>query len=174
MKLQFIVNTRWDEAAMRVYAAVNQAALSTPLSRKVSKIAAVAILVFGVVVMVLKGFQLVYSLIIIIGLLLLFSQRAGISRATRRLTRALGSKSRTVDYRFGESSFEAAAQGGDSDRVAYEKLTRLVETKEYIFLFTAPGVAHILRKDDFTLGNSDGLLAFLAEKTGKQPEKLEL
>ena len=49
-----------------------------------------------------------------------------------------------------------------------------METKDYLFLFVGPGKAHILGKGDFTQGDSAGLLAFLAEKTGKQPEKLEL
>lgn len=174
MKLQYIVNTVWDEKAMDIYAAVNQASQSTPLSRKVSFCTALAILAFGITVMLLKGFQLVYSFIIIIGLLLLTSQPAGRRRARRRLMRALGRERRNIDYRFGDNFFEAAAQGGDTDQVAYEKLTRLVETKEYLFLFTAPGVAHILGKQDFTQGTPDSLLHFLAEKTGKQPEKLEL
>lgn len=174
MKLQYIVNTVWDEKAMDIYAAVNQASQSTPLSRKVSICAALAILGFGIAVMVLKGFQLVYSFIIIIGLLLLISQPAGRRRARRRLMRALGRESRNIDYRFGDNFFEAAAQGGDTDRVAYEKLTRVVETRGYVFLFTAPGVAHILGKQDFTQGTPEGLLAFLSEKTGRQPEKMEL
>ena len=49
-----------------------------------------------------------------------------------------------------------------------------METKDYLFLFVGPGKAHILGKGDFAQGDSAGLLAFLAEKTGKQPEKLEL
>ncbi len=88
--------------------------------------------------------------------------------------RALGGKRQQVDYRFGENGFDAAPAGGAAEHLSYGALTRLVETKDYLFLFVGPGKAHILGKADFAQGDSAGLLAFLAEKTGKQPEKLEL
>ncbi len=157
MKLQYIVHTTWDEKAMTAYAAVIQAGQSTPLSRTVSRVVALAILAFGVTVMLVRGFQLVHSFILLIGLM-----------------RALGGKRQQVDYRFGENGFDAAPAGGAAEHLSYGALTRLVETKDYLFLFVGPGKAHILGKADFAQGDSDGLLAFLTEKTGKQPEKLEL
>lgn len=174
MKLQYIVHTTWDEKAMTAYAAVNQAGQSTPLSRVVSRVVALAILAFGIVVMIVRGFQLVHSFILLIGLLLLFSQPMGLARSRRRLMRALGGKRQQVDYRFGENGFDAAPAGGAAEHLSYDALTRLVETKDYLFLFVGPGKAHILGKADFAQGDSAGLLAFLTEKTGKQPEKLEL
>ena len=117
MKLQYIVHTTWDEKAMTAYAAVIQAGQSTPLSRTVSRVVALAILAFGVTVMLVRGFQLVHSFILLIGLLLLFSQPMGLARSRRRLMRALGGKRQQVDYRFGENGFDAAPAGGAAEHL---------------------------------------------------------
>lgn len=165
MKLLYVVNTKHDAEAYRVYAKVHMDARVTTASRIFSLVSALVILAGGVLAIVNQGFKLLYVATVVVGLLVLFGRPLGLWRMRNRLLKNAQDLQNTFDYRFGESTFEVSYPG-ESQTYAYGKILRIVETEAYYFVYVDERMAHILPKKDFAQGNAAAFGAFLSEKSG--------
>lgn len=165
MKLLYIINTRHDAEAYRVYAKVHMEGRATPLTKAISILVGLFITAGGVLAAVRQGPKLLYILSILVGVLCVFSQPLGLWRMRRRLLANAQNIQMTIDYRFGEDNF-SVAYADQSQQVPYGEIKRVVETPGYYFVYTDIRMAHILPKKDFTQGDAAAFGRFLTEKTG--------
>lgn len=165
MKMLYVVNTRHDADAYRVYARVHMDGRVTVASQIFSLISGLVILTGGVLATVNQGPRLLYIATIIVGLLVLFGKPLGLWRMRNRLIKNAQDMQTTFDYRFGENTF-AVSYPGVSEAVPYGKITRIVETEDYYFVYTDVRMAHILPKKHFTQGDTKGFGKFIGEKSG--------
>ena len=74
-------------------------------------------------------------------------------------------------YEFGEESFTSVQNGnGFSENISlrYDKLDKVIETKEYFLLSPRSGSAYIIARSDITEGTPDELRAILRKNMGKR------
>lgn len=62
---------------------------------------------------------------------------------------------------------------GASTRWSYDKILRLVDTKEYIVFAMGKNYAQVYQKSQLKGGTADGFCSFLEQKTGKAMEHLD-
>lgn len=165
MKLLYIVNTRHDPDAYRVYAKVHMEGRATPLTKAISVLIGLLITAGGVMAVAQQGPRLLYVITILVGILCVFSQPLGLWRMRRRLVKNAQDIQMNIDYRFGEEGF-TVTYPGQTEQVPYSGLKRIVETPDYYFVYTDVRMAHILPKKHFTQGDAAGFGAFLTEKSG--------
>ena len=165
MKILYIVNTRHDPEAYRVYAKVHMEGRATPMTKAISAIIGLLITAGGVLAVARQGPKVLYLITIVVGVLCVFSQPLGLWRMRRRLVKNAQDIQMNIDYRFGEESF-TVTYPGQTEQVAYGDLKRIVETPGYFFVYTDIRMAHILPKAHFTQGDAAGFGAFLTEKSG--------
>ena len=144
MKMFYVVNTKHDADAYRVYARVHMDGRVTLVNRVIS---------------------LVAGLLIIVGLLTLAGKPIGLLRMRNRLMKSADDIQTTFDYRFGDNAFDVSYPG-DSMSFAYGSVSRIVETEAYFFVYTDKRMAHILPKKHFAQGDAKSFGAFISEKTG--------
>lgn len=165
MKLLYVVNTRHDAEAYRVYARVHLDGKATPSAKIIAVVIGMAALSGGILAVVKQGPRLLYILTILFGLLALLGQQIGLWRMQRQLLKNSVDLQTVYDYRFGETAFDVTYPGS-SQSISYRDLKKLVETRDYYFLYTDIRMAHILPKKDFTQGSAAGFGSFVAEKSG--------
>lgn len=165
MKMIYVVNTKHDADAYRVYARVHMDGRVTVVSQIFSLISGLVILAGGVLATVNQGPRLLYVATIIVGLLVLFGKPLGLWRMRNRLVKNAQDIQTTFDYRFGENAFDVSYPG-QSESVAYGTITRIVETEDYYFVYTDVRMAHILPKKHFTQGDAKSFGKFISEKSG--------
>ncbi len=165
MKLLYLVNTRHDAEAYRVYARVHMDGKATKSAKNTAFIIGALSLVGGVFAVVKQGPKLLYVATVLFGLLCLFAQQIGLWRMQRGLMKNAANLQTTYDYRFGETTFDVTYPG-QSESVPYTALQRIVETEGYYFLYTDIRFAHILPKKDFRQGDAKAFGGFIAGKSG--------
>lgn len=69
-----------------------------------------------------------------------------------------------MEYDFYEDHVYVAGEG--SMNIKYNKLTRLVQDENYLYLFLAKDSMCMLERDSLRPADPEGFMAFLAEKTG--------
>ncbi len=165
MKLLYLVNTRHDADAYRVYARVHMDGKATKSAKTTALAVGLFCLAGGAVAVVQQGPKLLYVATILFGLLCLFAQQIGLFRMQRGLLKNAENLQTTFDYRFSDSGFDVTFPG-QSESVPYSGLKRIVETEGYYFLYTDIRFAHILPKKDFAQGDAKAFGAFIAQKSG--------
>ncbi len=165
MKMLYLVNTRHDADAYRVYARVHMDGKATNSAKMTAYIIGALSLVGGLFAVVKQGPKLLYVATVIFGLLCLLAQQIGLMRMQRGLMKNAGNMQTTFDYRFGETTFDVTYPG-QSESVPYTGLQRIVETEGYYFLYTDIRFAHILPKKDFSQGDAKTFGTFIAQKSG--------
>ncbi len=165
MKMLYVVNTRHDADAYRVYARVHMDGKATNSAKITACVIGALSLVGGVFAVVRQGPKVLYIATILFGLLCLLGQQIGLWRMQRGLMKNAQDLQTTFDYRFGETGFDVTYPG-QSESVPYTGLKRIVETEGYYFLYTDIRFAHILPKKDFAQGDAAGFGAFVARKSG--------
>lgn len=165
MKLLYVVNTRHDADAYRVYARVHLDGKATLSSKLIAVVIGLAALSGGILAVVKQGPRLLYILTILFGLLALLGQQIGLWRMRRQLLKNSADLQTVYDYRFGDTAFDVTYPG-HSESIPYTQLKKLVETADYYFLYTDIRMAHILPKKDFTQGDAAAFGRFVAERSG--------
>ena len=165
MKLLYVVNTRHDADAYRVYSRVHMDGKATKSAKITALVVGVAALSGGVMAVVKQGPKLLYLATILFGLLALLGQHIGLYRMQRQLTKNAQNMDMTIDYRFGETAFDVTYPG-QSESISYKDLKKIVETAGYYFLYTDICMAHILPKKDFAQGSAAEFGKFVAERSG--------
>lgn len=165
MKLLYVVNTRHDTNAYRVYSRVHMDGKATPSAKGTAYIVGGLSLAGGLMAVVRQGPRLLYLATILFGLLCLLGQWIGLWRMQRQLVKNAANMETTFDYRFGETAFDVTYPG-TSESVPYQELKKIVETEGYYFLYTDIRMAHILPKKDFSQGDARTFGQFIAEKSG--------
>ena len=165
MKMLYVVNTKQDADAYRVYARVHMDGRVTRINQVVSLLAGLLITAGGVVATVQQGPKLLYIASIIMGLLVLFGRPLGLWRMQNRLTKSARDIPTAFDYRFGENAFDVSYPD-QSMSYPYGNVSRIVETQDYYFVYTDVRMAHILPKKDFTQGDAKSFGKFISEKAG--------
>ena len=165
MKLPYVVNTRHDADAYRVYSRVHMDGKATPSAKGTAYIVGALSVVGGAVAVVKQGPKALYVATILFGLLCLLGQWIGLWRMQRQLLKNAADLQTTFDYRFGEIAFDVTYPGS-SESVSYKDLKKIVETEGYYFLYTDIRMAHILPKKDFSQGDAKAFGKFIAEKSG--------
>ena len=170
MKLLYVVNTRHDTDAYRVYSKVHMDGKATRSAKITALVVGLAALSGGVMAVVKQGPRLLYIATILFGLLALLGQYIGLWRMQRQLTKNAQNMDMKIDYRFGETAFDVIYPG-QSESISYKDLKRIVETAGYYFLYTDVRMAHILPKKDFSQGEAAGFGKFVAQKSGLELEQ---
>ena len=170
MKLLYVVNTRHDADAYRVYSRVHMDGKATRSAKITALVVGVAALSGGIMAVVNQGPRLLYLATILFGLLALLGQHIGLWRMQRQLSQNAQNMDMTIDYRFGETAFDVTYPG-QSESVSYKDLKRIVETAGYYFLYTNVRMAHILPKKHFSQGDAAAFGKFVAEKSGLELQK---
>ena len=170
MKLLYVVNTRHDTDAYRVYSKVHMDGKATRSAKITALVVGLAALSGGVMAVVKQGPRLLYIATILFGLLALLGQYIGLWRMQRQLTKNAQNMDMKIDYRFGETAFDVTYPG-QSESISYKDLKRIVETAGYYFLYTDVRMAHILPKKDFSQGEAAGFGKFVAQKSGLELEQ---
>ena len=170
MKLLYVVNTRHDADAYRVYSKVHMDGKATRSAKITALVVGLAALSGGVMAVVKQGPRLLYIATILFGLLALLGQYIGLWRMQRQLTKNAQNMDMKIDYRFGETAFDVTYPG-QSESISYKDLKRIVETAVYYFLYTDVRMAHILPKKDFSQGEAAGFGKFVAQKSGLELEQ---
>lgn len=165
MKLLYVVNTRHDADAYRVYARVHMDGKATRSAKITAVVIGLAALTGGILAVVKQGPRLLYILTVLFGLLALLGQQIGLWRMRRQLLKNSADLQTVYDYRFGDAAFDVTYPG-HSESVSYRELKKLVETEGYYFLYTDIRMAHILPKKDFTQGDAAAFGRFVAERSG--------
>lgn len=165
MKMLYVVNTKHDADAYRVYARVHMDGKATPSAKGIALIVGGLALAGGVMAVIKQGPKLLYLATILFGLLALLGQWIGLQRMQRQLIKNAANMDMTIDYRFGETAFDVTYPG-QSESIAYKDLQKIVETEGYYFLYTDIRMAHILPKKDFSQGDAKTFGRFVAEKSG--------
>ena len=165
MKLLYVVNTRHDEEAYRVYARIHMESRVTMANRVISLLAGLLFISGGALAIAQQGPKVLYIASIIVGLLVLCGKPLGLWRMRRQLMKSANDIQTVFDYRFGDSAFDVSYPG-ETMSCPYSKIQKIVETEGYYFIYTDTRMAHILPKKDFSQGNAAAFGAFLSEKTG--------
>lgn len=165
MKMLYVVNTRHDADAYRVYARVHMDGKATPSAKGTALIVGGLAFAGGVVAVVKEGPKVLYLAAILFGVLCLCAQWIGLWRMQRQLIKNAADLQTTFDYRFGEIAFDVTYPGS-SESVSYKDLRKIVETEDYYFLYTDIRMAHILPKKDFSQGDAKAFGQFVAQKSG--------
>ncbi len=165
MKLLYVVNTKHDADAYRVYTRVNMDGRVTRVNQIVSLVAGLLITAGGALAVVQQGPKVLYIASVIVGLLVLAGKPLGLYRMRKRLMKSANDIQTVFDYRFGENAFDVSYPG-ESMSCAYGNISRIVETEDYYFVYTDERMAHILPKKDFAQGDAKAFGRFIAEKTG--------
>lgn len=165
MKMLYVVNTKHDADAYRVYSKVHMDGKVTKSSKITALVIGLVSISGGVMAVVKQGPKVLYLATILFGLLCLFAQQIGLFRMQRQLVKNAQNMDMTIDYRFGDSAFDVTYPGS-SQSVSYKDLKKIVETVDYYFLYTDIRMAHILPKKDFSMGDSAGFGKFVSEKAG--------
>ncbi len=165
MKLLYVVNTKHDADAYRVYTRVHMDGRVTRVNQIISLVAGLLITAGGVMATVQQGPRALYIASIIMGLLVLAGKPIGLYRMRNRLMKNASDIQTVFDYRFGDNAFDVSYPG-ESMSCAYGNVSRIVETEAYYFVYTDVRMAHILPKKDFAQGDAKAFGKFIAEKTG--------
>ena len=165
MKMLYVVNTKHDADAYRVYSKVHMDGKVTKSSKITALVIGLVSISGGVMAVVKQGPKVLYLATVLFGLLCLFAQQIGLWRMQRHLTKIAADMNTTFDYRFGENTFDVSYPG-ESNSVSYSNISRIVETQDYYFLYTDIRMAHILPKKDFSMGDAAAFGKFVAEKSG--------
>lgn len=169
MKLLYVVNTRHDADAYRVYSRVHLDGRVTRVNQVISLVAGLLITSGGVMAIVQQGPRVLYIATVIMGLLVLAGKPLGLWRMRNRLLKNANDLQTVFDYRFGDNAFDVSYPG-ESMSCAYGSVSRIVETEGYYFVYTDVRMAHILPKKDFAQGDAKSFGKFIAEKTGLELE----
>jgi len=165
MKLFYVVNTKQDADAYRVYARVHMDGKVMPVHRVISMAAGLLITAGGILATVQQGPKVLYIASIIVGLLVLAGKPLGLWRMRNRLMKSANDIQTTFDYRFGDNAFDVSYPG-ESMSFAYGSISRIVETEDYFFVYTDTRMAHILPKKHFSQGDAKTFGKFISEKSG--------
>ena len=165
MKMLYVVNTKQDADAYRVYARVHMDGRVSPVNQIVSLVSGLLITSGGILATVQQGPKVLYIASIIVGLLVLAGKPLGLWRMRNRLIKSAADIQTSFDYRFGENAFEVSFPG-ESMSFAYGAVSRIVETEAYYFVYTDERMAHILPKKHFAQGDAKGFGKFISEKAG--------
>ena len=169
MKMFYVVNTKHDADAYRVYTRVHMDGRVTLANRVISLVAGLLIISGGVVATMQQGPKALYIASIVVGLLILAGKPIGLWRMRNRLMKSADDIQTTFDYRFGDNAFDVSYPG-ESMSFAYGSVSRIVETEAYYFVYTDKRMAHILPKKHFAQGDAKSFGKFIAEKTGLELE----
>ena len=169
MKLLYVVNTKHDADAYRVYTRVHMDGRVTRVNQVISLLAGSLITAGGVMAVVQQGPRLLYLATILMGLLVLAGRPLGLYRMRNRLLKNANNLQTVFDYRFGDNAFDVSYPG-ESMSCPYGNISRIVETQDYYFVYVDVRMAHILPKKDFSQGDANTFGKFIAEKTGLKLE----
>lgn len=170
MKMLYVVNTRHDADAYRVYSRVHMDGKATKSAKLTALAVGVLALSGGIMAVVKQGPRLLYLATILFGAMALLGQYIGLWRMQRQLTKNAQNMDMNIDYRFGETAFDVTYPG-TSESISYKELKRIVETEGYYFLYTDIRMAHILPKKHFSQGDAAQFGKFVAEKSGLELEQ---
>ena len=165
MKMLYVVNTRHDADAYRVYSKVHMDGKATKSAKITALVVGLLALSGGILAVVRQGPKLLYLATILFGAMALLGQHIGLWRMQRQLTKNAQNMDMTIDYRFGENAFDVTYPG-QSESISYKDLQKIVETEGYYFLYTDIRMAHILPKKDFSQGSAAAFGKFISEKSG--------
>lgn len=165
MKMLYVVNTRHDTDAYRVYSKVHMDGKATKSAKITALVVGLLALSGGILAVVRQGPKLLYLATILFGAMALLGQYIGLWRMQRQLTKNAQNMDMTIDYRFGENAFDVTYPG-QSESISYKDLQKIVETEGYYFLYTDIRMAHILPKKDFSQGSAAAFGKFISEKSG--------
>lgn len=165
MKMLYVVNTRHDTDAYRVYSKVHMDGKATKSAKITALVVGLLALSGGILAVVRQGPKLLYLATILFGAMALLGQHIGLWRMQRQLTKNAQNMDMTIDYRFGENAFDVTYPG-QSESISYKDLQKIVETEGYYFLYTDIRMAHILPKKDFSQGSAAAFGKFISEKSG--------
>ena len=111
MKMLYVVNTRHDTDAYRVYSKVHMDGKATKSAKITALVIGLLALGGGVMAIVKQGPRILYLATILFGLLCLFAQQIGLFRMQRQLTKNAQNMDMIIDYRFGENAFDVTYPG---------------------------------------------------------------
>lgn len=161
----FETNTIYDQHAYR--------ALVELMLRKLRRWPRTAILTLGFGTLILAGYRIfTITSFDVISVLFLLLGNAIILFAVfaehfliQMLCAETGKKKALVnDYRFFQNYLEIISNPGRTDRVSYDRISRILEYKHYFFLFIDGRTAYILDPSALRMGTETNLRRFLDEK----------
>ena len=106
MKMLYVVNTRHDADAYRVYSRVHMDGKATKSTKLTALAVGVLALSGGIMAVIRQGPRLLYLATILFGAMALLGQHIGLWRMQRQLTKNAQNMDMTIDYRFGENAFD--------------------------------------------------------------------
>ncbi len=166
MEARFIVNRQCREEDPAAFARVAYAK-----TRMVYVV--LALLYWGIMLYYLwRGFDWFDGIFILTAVLftlltIFYPQYMGwrIRRAANKRAKITG-----VLYKFSDDGFEVTTDL-DNGTAKYDTLMKIVEDKNYFFLFVQKYSAYIVPKCDFSSGDPAEFSAFIAEKTGLEVKR---
>lgn len=106
-------------------------------------------------------------LALFIGCAMLTGLSAGVRRQAGKLIQQMNGRFPKSDYSFEEEGFRYYSKG---ELISYKKLLRLVEDREYLYLYISEQSAYMVDKATVKGGLGE-LKTFLAQKTGRSWEQ---
>ena len=130
MKMLYVVNTRHDADAYRIYSKVHMDGKATKSAEITALVIGLLALGGGVMAIVKQGPRILYLATILFGLLCLFAQQIGLFRMQRQLTKNAQNMDMIIDYRFGENTFDILLYA-NTGKVSQPMVTETITVKEY-------------------------------------------
>ena len=131
-----------------------------PLGKLLRLAAAVVLIVIGA----FSGSSALLVFLLFVGCVLMTNLNFKAVAVADRVERALGGKFPTLAYSFSDSGF---TDGEGREKVAYASLIRLIEDKEYLYLFVSKASGYMIELSSVTGdGGAEGLKRLLSEKSG--------
>ena len=105
---------------------------------------------------------------LLMGCLLLPSASSVKSRNARQVVRAIKGRSLKMEYSFYEKEFVCSISSGDTTHNPYSSVIRLVEEKDYLYLFQKPTQACMVDVSTLSPAGTAEFKEFLSRKVGLQ------
>jgi hypothetical protein len=100
--------------------------------------------------------------------LIVFVYFRGVNMLVKRDLELYG-KPAEINIAVTEEAINTTFSSGAALSLNYDSFKKVVRTKKYIHLFTKTNAVITFKKDSFSIGTPDELLAFLKSKRGKNP-----
>ena len=131
-----------------------------PLGKLLRFALAVVLIIVGAA----SGSSALLVFLLFAGCVLLTNLNFKAASVADQVERALGGKFPTLDYSFSDSGF---TDGEGREEVAYSSLIRLIEDKDYLYLFVSKASGYMVEIASVTGdGGAEGLKRLLSEKSG--------
>lgn len=124
-----------------------------------------AVIAFGLILFGLYADQSMFMpwIALFAGCVMLANLNVIPKKQTREVLNQMGGKFPRSDYSFYEKEFKFYDKG---DPISYKKLIRLIEDRQYMYLYVSEQSAYMVDKATVTGGDAEDLKTYLAIETG--------